>query len=291
MGSLFLATKQQRCSNSSFWPVVWLTPLLKLMLRLTHTITMDTLAWDSGLTWDTLDWDTPHWDTLLSFLATGLDWDTPDLDTAEVFMVSVRLRLNLRPSMVTTIWATATLDTLVLHLPSLLLPLLPIPMLLLLLPPMPMLLLLLLPMRMLLLLFQQVLPSVDMEPQPPLVRTFPMVMLPLEAMLLTLLVLYMLLRGLLMLMLSLRPIPTTTMDTMGWVTTVLDTLALAAWDTDPTVPWDTGTSDTGPLDTGTTDTLDRQKILPNCLTGSLIVPKNYKILLDAFRYPFRILRK
>merc|ERR1712059_213205 len=105
----------------------------------------------------------------------------------------------------------------------------------------------------------------------------------------------------LMLMLSLRPIPTTTMDTLGWVTTVLDTLALAAWvteesdtaplDTDPTVPWDTGTSDTGLLDTGTTDTLDRQKILPNCLTGSLIVPKNYKILLDAFRYPFRILRK
>merc|ERR1711864_14309 len=141
----------------------------------------DTLAWDSGLTWDTLDWDTPH-------------WDTPVWDTAEVFMVSVRLRLNLRPSMVTTIWATATLDTLVLHLPSLLLPLLPIPMLLLLLPPMPMLLLLLLPMRMLLLLLlpmpmlllqpQQVLPSVDMEPQPPLVRTFPMVMLPLEAMLL-----------------------------------------------------------------------------------------------------------
>merc|ERR1712059_9285 len=164
----------------------------------------DTLAWDSGLTWDTLDWDTPHW------------------DTAEVFMVSVRLRLNLRPSMVTTIWATATLDTLVLHLPLLLLPLLPMlmlllpflpmPILLLLLPPMPMLLLLLLPMRMLLLQFRQVLPSVDMEPQPPLVRTFPMVMLPLEAMLLTLLVLYMLLRGLLMLMLSLRPIPTTTMD-------------------------------------------------------------------------------
>merc|ERR1712059_50934 len=157
----------------------------------------DTLAWDSGLTWDTLDWDTPHW------------------DTAEVFMVSVRLRLNLRPSMVTTIWATATLDTLVLHLPSLLLllppmlmlllPLLPMPILLLLLPPMPMLLLLLLPMPMLLLQPQQVLPSVDMEPQPPLVRTFPMVML------------------------SLRPIPTTTMDTMGWVTTVLDTLALAAW--------------------------------------------------------------
>merc|ERR1712059_137180 len=112
--------------------------------------------------------------------------------------VSVRLRLNLRHSMVTTIWATATLDTLVLHLPSLLLPLLPIPMLLLLLPPMPMLLL----------QPQQVLPSVDMEPQPPLVRTFPMVTLPLEAMLLTLLVLYMLLRGLLMLMLSLRPIPT-----------------------------------------------------------------------------------
>merc|ERR1711864_35311 len=109
----------------------------------------DTLAWDSGLTWDTLDWDTPH-------------WDTPVWDTAEVFMVSVRLRLNLRPSMVTTIWATATLDTLVLHLPSLLLPLLPIPMLLLLLPPMPMLLL----------QPQQVLPSVDMEPQPPLVRTF-----------------------------------------------------------------------------------------------------------------------
>merc|ERR1712059_198360 len=98
-----------------------------------------------------------------------------------------------------------------------------------------------------------------------------------------------------------RPIPTTTMDTLGWVTTWVDTLALVAWvteesdtaplDTDPTVPWDTGTSDTGPLDTGTTDTLDRQKILPNCLTGSFIVPKNYKILLDAFRYPFRILRK
>merc|ERR1712059_48022 len=73
-----------------------------LSLRLIPTTTMDTLAWDSGLAWDTLDWDTPVW------------------DTAEVFMVSVRLMLmlSLRPMPTTTMdtlgWVTTVLDTLAL---------------------------------------------------------------------------------------------------------------------------------------------------------------------------------
>merc|ERR1719347_1889762 len=78
--------------------------------------------------------------------------------------------------------------------------------------------------------------SVDMELLPPLAPLFPMAMLPVDAMLLTLLELFMLLRGRLRLMLMLFTGPTDTeamdmedtplLDTPGHMDSAMDTLTM-----------------------------------------------------------------